>query len=110
MLVVTVIWRQIALKQQAALLTYINREFGKKSAKKAHDAIKHCETLLARNPYMGSAEDFLKENKLNYRSLVVHKHTKLIYYLNDSQQTLYIAALWDTRREPSVQACSTREE
>lgn len=35
------------------------------------------------------------------RSLVVHEHFKLIYYIDLPHNTLYIADLWDTRREPS---------
>ena len=36
------------------------------------------------------------------------KYFKLIYYIDESRQTIYIADLWDTRREPRSQADVTR--
>lgn len=86
------------------------RLFGIRTARKFSRQLDAQIMLLTANPYIGKIEPLLEGRKTSFRSLVVHKHFKLIYYLNDSQQTLYIAALWDTRREPSVQARSTRKE
>lgn len=47
---------------------------------------------------MGKIEPLLQERRHEYRSLVVRKHLKLIYYIKDN--VIYIANLWDTRREP----------
>ena len=58
--------------------------------------------LLAANPRLGIAEPLLAGRKREYRSIVVHKLFKLVYYVKD--ETVYIAALWDTRREPRTQA------
>ena len=60
------------------------------------------EPLLAANPRLGITEPLLAGRKREYRSIVVHKLFKLVYYVKD--ETLYIAALWDTRREPRAQA------
>lgn len=35
-----------------------------------------------------------------YRSLVVHEHYKLIYYVDQKKELINIVAFWDTRREP----------
>lgn len=43
-------------------------------------------------------EKLLRNRKHIYRSFVVHRHYKLIYYIE--KDTVYIADLWDTRREP----------
>ena len=40
--------------------------------------------------------------KREYRSVVVHRNCKLVYYAEGD--TLYIADVWDTRREPRAQA------
>lgn len=37
--------------------------------------------------------------RLEYRSLVVHKHYKLVYHIE--ADIIYIAALFDTRRNPA---------
>ena len=64
------------------------------------------EPLLAANPRLGITEPLLAGRKREYRSIVVHKLFKLVYYVKD--ETLYIAALWDTRREPHAQADTTK--
>ena len=42
--------------------------------------------------------------KAQYRSMVIHKHFKLVYRIDEQRQVIRIAALWDTRREPRRQA------
>ena len=48
----------------------------------------------------------LAGRKREYRSIVVHKLFKLVYYVKGD--TLHIAALWDTRREPDTQSATTK--
>lgn len=49
-------------------------------------------------PYAGAIEPFLANRKKSYRSLVVEKHFKLIYYIEKG--ILFITSVWDTRRDP----------
>lgn len=48
--------------------------------------------------YAGPIEPLLENREKEYHSLVVEKHFKLIYYLEDNN--IYITAVWDTRRDP----------
>lgn len=66
--------------------------FGIRATTLFYNRVKSYEPLLANRP------------RHQYRSLVVHEHFKLIYYIDLPHDTLYIADLWDTRREPSRQA------
>jgi hypothetical protein len=53
------------------------------------------------NPLLGKREFLLEDRRDHvYRSLLVHKHFKVVYYIDES----YIVALWDVRREPREQA------
>lgn len=65
-----------------------------------YQRLKKNETLLAANPYMGPFESQLAERQTPYRSLVIHEHYKLIYWVNEKKGILYVSDLWDTRREP----------
>lgn len=56
--------------------------------------------MLAANPYMGPLEPLLAERRTSYRSFVVHEHYKLIYWVDEEKEILYVSDLWDTRREP----------
>ncbi len=55
---------------------------------------------------MGPKELLLQDKKRDFRSVVISKQNKLVYYVEGD--TLYIAALWDTRREPRLQADNTK--
>ena len=97
-----VTWNKKALTQLDAVMKYGIREFGERTAQRLYARIMSYEPLLAANPRLGVEEPLLAGRKRQYRSLVVHKLFKLVYYVKDD--TLYIAALWDTRREPCAQA------
>lgn len=97
-----VIVQKAAARQISRTYTYGERHFGKQAAEKTHARIMEALRLLAANPRLGIAEPLLASRKREYRSIVVHKLFKLVYYVKD--ETLYIAALWDTRREPRAQA------
>ena len=97
-----VIVQKATARQISRVYTYGEQHFGKRAAEKTHARIVEALHLLAANPRLGVAEPLLAGRKRQYRSLVVHKLFKLVYYVKDN--TLYIAALWDTRREPCAQA------
>ena len=79
--------------------------FGTRTAEMFYNKIKSHETLLVTHPHLGKVEPLLAHKKRHeYRSLVVHKHFKLIYYIESVNDILYIVDLWDTRRELSVLA------
>ena len=83
---------------------YCATEFGRTVAYDFLDSVDRQVNLLAEFPEIGKVEPLLKDRKLVYRSLVVHKFFKLIYYVNEKKQRIVIADLWDTRREPTAQA------
>ena len=101
-----VIVQKAAARQISRVYTYGEQHFGKRAAEKTHARIVEALHLLAANPRLSVEEPLLAGRKRQYRSLVVHKLFKLVYYVKDN--TLYIAALWDTRREPAVQAGSVK--
>ena len=103
-----VIVQKTAARQISRVYTDGEQRFGKQAAEKTHARIMQALHLLAANPRLGKEEPLLAGRKREYRSLVVHKLFKLVYYMDEKKQTLYIAALWDTRREPAAQASATR--
>ena len=96
---VEVIWTKRANRERIATLTYGAKEVGKNAAGKLNERIESYNVLLVENPRLGVLESLLVERRREYRSIVVHEHYKLIYYIKG--KTLYIVDLWDTRREPA---------
>ena len=57
-------------------------------------------------PELGTIDSLLAYRKQQYRSIIVRRLNKIVYYIKDD--TIRIAAFWDTRREPKKQAKQVR--
>lgn len=95
-------WSDGAKKDFQNIIRYIAHEFGKKAVRKFEANVAQWENLIALNPAMGPKEPLLQGLDTEYHSVVVHRNCKMVYYVKG--ETLRIAALWDTRREPCAQA------
>ena len=95
-----VIWKNKAIRHLELLTDYGLETFGEKAVTRFVNNVRAYDKRLATNPYMGALEPLLANRRLPYRSLVVHPHYKLIYWVDEKQDTVFIAALWDTRRNP----------
>ena len=69
------------------------------------DEVEQATLLLAEMPIMGKTDPLFVHRKLTYRSFIVRRLNEIVYYVKDD--TLHIAAFWDTRREPKNQAGQT---
>lgn len=86
------------MKQTAS---YIQTQFGEISCKVFLREVVRTEKLLRENPHLGSVEPLLSDLPKTYRSIVVQKLNKIVYYVEDN--TIYIVDFWDVRREPRKQ-------
>lgn len=93
-------WKKQAMRQLEAIIAYGEKNFGKQATVRFYSKVKACDARLADNPELGFPEPVLAERKRNYRSLLVNEHYKIIYWIDTAQNIIYIADLWDTRREP----------
>lgn len=71
----------------------------KSAAVRLYNAILDAVDLLTKFPEMAPLEPLLERCKRPYRSLIVNRHFKIIYYIKNN--TLYIAAVWDCRQNTS---------
>lgn len=101
---VSIEWRKRAEQRLDSNTKQCLNLFGEYIAAQAYLQTKRHALLLANNPYMGPLEPLLAGRRRAYRSLVVHEHFKLIYYVDEKKSILYIVDIWDTRREPSALA------
>ena len=95
-----IVWTNEARIQRKEIMIYGRIQFGAIVARKFRESLKAQSLLLMDNPYLGKAEPLLADCTKEYRSLVVHKHYKLIYFVSESNKTVYFVDVWDTRREP----------
>lgn len=82
------------------VIKYSKETFGESAATKFYTQLQQCFSRLLAHPFLGPTEPLLAKRKLQYRALLVFKHFKLIYYVDEKQNIIHVVDLWDTRREP----------
>ena len=66
------------------------------------DDVEHAVLSLADMPTMGQVDPLFAHRKQIYSSIIVRHLNKIVYFVKDD--TVFILAFWDTRREPKNQA------
>ena len=84
-------WSKQAGKSLNNTTTYIKNAFGEKAALSFLHEIQHITDILESNPFAGPIEPLLLHKRRTYRSIVLTRQ---------NNNTIRIAAFWDTRREP----------
>ena len=87
---------------------YIRSEFGKRYRDDFLYKVQETRQYLATNPHLGSMEPLLSNRPMAYRSVVINKLNKMIYYISNTDDVIYIVDFWDTRREPNAQAAQVK--
>lgn len=82
--------------------------FGKTYRDSFLQSVKEARLLLAANPSLGFVETLLSDSPRGYRSLVVNKLNKMVYYVGNDT-VIYIVDFWDIRREPGALASQVEE-
>lgn len=100
------IWEPKAKVAKRQIAAYIRTEFGTKRAKKFRQEVDDMVTMLMRAPNIGQIDPLFEGRAKTYRSIIVNGLNKMVYYVEDD--TVHIAAFWDTRREPTNQASQTK--
>jgi plasmid stabilization system protein ParE len=81
---------------------YIRNQFGKEVSEDFKNEIQLIIDLLRENPRIGPVEPLLFEAPVTYRSIVVNRLNKIVYWINEGN--IEIVDFWDCRREPKQQA------
>ena len=94
-------WIKEAQQELESTLDYVLHEFGKQSVQKVYSEVSARIKLLQANPNAG-----MRYRNLSYKGNVVrisHMKRSSIIYCYD-EETLYILAFWNNRRDDSLVA------
>lgn len=97
-----VIWHKQAREALRKTAAFIRKNYGLQVRENFRNEVDHLQMLLTNNPYMGHEEPLLADQAIKYRSFVINRLNKIVYYIEGD--TIHIADFWDTRREPKQQA------
>ena len=102
---ISIHWHKRAVAQLYQVEDYILRDFGEKVRKEFMKDVEKAVIRLTEQPEMGYINPLFSHRKKAYRSIIVRRLNKIVYYIDNN--TLHIAAFWDTRKEPKRQARKT---
>lgn len=97
---VKISWTERAALAKEKVLELGYKEFGETAVKRLYRRILEVQDQLECFPFIGKCELLLEDFALEYRSIVFHIHYKIVYYYDESTDTVYISDIWDTRRSP----------
>ena len=95
-------WHKRAADALHQVEEYILQEFGEKVRREFMDEVDQAVLALSDMPTMGKIDPLFVHRRQTYRSIVIRRLNKLVYYAKGD--AIHIAAFWDTRREPKAQA------
>lgn len=97
-----VIWRQKAVASRIEILKYGKSKFGETVARRLNEKIEECSARLKIHPYIGFIEPTLVGRPVIYRSVMINKRFKLIYFTAkiEDVESVEIVELWDTYMNP----------
>lgn len=97
-----VIWRQEAIASRIEILKYGKSKFGEMVARKLNERIEECTARLKVYPDIGFIEATLVGRPILYRSIMVNKRFKLVYFTAtiNGEECVEIVELWDTYMNP----------
>jgi len=93
-----VLWTFSAEKQLDRIYDFIKIQ-NTYAAVEIYNDIVDESAMLAHFPYMGIIEPLLSDFSEEYRSLIVRRNYKIVYYI-DNEATIYVVAVFDCRQNP----------
>lgn len=97
-----VIWHPQAEDALDQVANYVREQFGAKRMKVFLKEVRSTTKMLSHSPNIGPIDPLFDDRPIAYRYVIINNLSKMVYYIDDD--VIYIAAFWDTRREPKKQA------
>jgi len=95
-------WTELAEDKLKQIFDYYLDVAGYNVAQKIVAKIKNSSDLLEIMPVMAPIEKDLEKHKFVFRSLIVGKIFKIVYFIDDKAECVIIATIWDCRRDPEI--------
>ena len=96
-----VIWNKQAENEWRKTMVYGLDEFGQTTAIRFVQRTNEIVNIIRKHPKAGLREPLLRNLKKVYRYFHLMGSLKLLYYYVESSDTIRIADVWDSRREPA---------
>lgn len=98
-------WTEHAKRQRDQIAEYIRQQFGVKRKTQFLQEVRRTTKTIRSSPGVGTIDSLYNDRPTTYRSVIINGLNKMVYRVDND--TIYIVAFWDTRREPIYQASQT---
>jgi plasmid stabilization system protein ParE len=88
-----------ALKRLEEIYMFL-QTFNPNTAVRIYNNILDEIEILEKYPRISAIEPLLSNSGKEFRSLIIMKYYKIIYYVEDKDNTVYVATVWDSRQNP----------
>ena len=102
-----VTWTNKAEMERESIAEYIRNGFGTKRMKQFVREVDQVVKMIVRYPNMGPIDPLFADRPRSYRSVIVGGLSKMVYFVEGD--VVYIASMWDCRRDPEVQAAEVAQ-
>ena len=89
---------QRAMQRMDEIYDYIF-QFNEAAAARVYNEILDKMEILEKFPRIGPVEQQLADCGKEFRSLVIRNY-KIIYYIEEDENAIYVATVWDCRQNP----------
>jgi plasmid stabilization system protein ParE len=97
-----IIWHPLALAELKEIYDYSLHEWGITRAKKTVANIRAATARLKKWPYSAPVELLLEDEPAKYRSMVIKRIHKVIYFVDEEKDIVVIFDVWDCRQDPEI--------
>ena len=99
---VVVKWHEYAWQLFNDHVDFARYEFGRKTSEKWIDEMVSIDKRLRLFPESFSPEPLLCDRKVRYRSCLIMKRFKIVYFYEQDTDTVYIVDIWDSLQNPKT--------
>jgi plasmid stabilization system protein ParE len=89
-----------ALRRLDEIFDWVSTSNSKEAAARVYNAILDELEILERQPKIAAIETILADLPQQFRSLVINRKYKAVYYIEEAEETVFVATVWDCRRNP----------
>lgn len=97
-----VVWHPQARKARDEVAEYIKQYFGTKRKMRFLQDVRQTTKMLKISPNIGRIDPLFNDIPFTCRSVIINGLNKMVYYIEN--ETINIAAFWDTRMDDKEQA------
>ena len=97
-------WKKQAKASLRRIAYYIKTNFDNNAVIKFRRAVGQQLKMLEAFPDIGAPDPLFSDRTTTFRSVLVNRLSKMVYFVDYDNNTIVIAAFWDNRQDPNYQA------